>query len=526
MDKKRRELLAAGAAVAGSCILPPVWAAAAEDPAARIRFDPAPFTLGVASGDPTESAVIIWTRVAPDPFAPRGGLSGPQPVTWVVATDARMGNIVARGTAVALPAQAGAVHIDVKGLKPDTEYFYAFWAGNSRSVVGRTKTVPAAGVDRARFAVVSCQSIENGRYAAFERIVEEKPDFLLHLGDYIYEHKLNQSWPAAVRKEADDLESYRARYSLYKGDPQLRAAHQAMPWIVTWDNHEVAASDWNFPHPAFQSRRAVAYQAWYENMPIRLPAGLPDGRGGFRIYRQLAYGNLIDLVMLDARQHRDAPPCSPYWDPVACRDQDLDNPDRKMLGTEQKQWLKQTLSASKAAWRCIGSSLLMSDVKLGSVTPYTLPWQGYRAERSDILGHIADNNMRNVVILSGDWHRAIVCNVKRDYDDIAAPDIATEFCGSALTSNGDGFRGGLSTFIARVNFYPLNLHMRFYESELNGYFVCDVTRSSWTSTYRVVDRSKATSPAHTLAVFEVANGRPGIKMVSGDGGNPFPRGKA
>lgn len=527
MDRKRRDILAAGAAAAGGLALPASWALAAPGALpSRLRYDPAPFTLGVASGDPTPTAVVIWTRLAPDPLAIRGGLHESQSVSWTVASDERLSRVVARGTATAHPQSGGAIHVDVTGLEPDTPYYYGFaTADGKRSAVGRTRTLPTR-AGKLRLAVVSCQSISDGRYAAYDRIVEEKPDLIVHLGDYIYEHALNKNWPAQVQVVARDLESYRARYALYRGDPQLRTAHQAVPWTLIWDNHEVSGGDWAHPDAAYRRRRAAAYQAWYEHMPIRAPTGPVDANGGFRIYRHLNLGGLVDLMLLDGRQYRQQPPCSKFWDPIGCENPALDDPQRTLLGTEQKRWLEQTLSASKASWRCIGSPVPMTDVKIGGITAYTVPWQGYRAERRALLRHIADGNMKNVVVLSGDWHRSIVSNIKLDFDDLSAPDIASEFCGTSLTSTGDGFHGGLSTQQSRLYLYSTNLHMRFYESEFNGYFISDVTPDRWRSTYRIVDRADPSAAAHTLAVFEVTNGRPGIEMVSGDGGNPFPRGKA
>ena len=238
------------------------------------------FTLGVASGDPLPDSVILWTRLAPQPLDAAGGMPPiAVPVRWQVATDERFAHIVRAGEARAEPRWGHSVHVDVRGLRPASRYFYRFLAGGETSAVGRTRTAPAAGtpVERLRLAYGSCQKYESGFYAAYRHLVADDPDFVLFLGDYIYEGAPTAKDAVRLHRNPEpmDLGGYRVRYATYKSDPLLQAAHHAAPWVLTWDDHEVAndyaaALDQNNTDPAaFLLRRAAAYQAWYEHQPVR-----------------------------------------------------------------------------------------------------------------------------------------------------------------------------------------------------------------------------------------------------------------
>ncbi|MBD2018750.1 alkaline phosphatase D family protein, partial [Leptolyngbya sp. FACHB-36] len=281
----------------------------------RTRSSQTLFSLGVASGEPLPDGVVLWTRLAPEPL--NGGGMPPQPmsVQWQVAVDEQMRRVVQRGTTIAVPELAHSVHVEVNGLEPARWYWYRFQAGDQQSSIGRTRTAPAltSHVDRLRFAFASCQHYEHGYYAAYRDMAAADLDFVVHLGDYIYEGAATTG--ESRQHNGSDLvtlEQYRDRYALYKTDPDLQAAHAAFPWIVTWDDHEVAGNYANLTangqsQQAFLQRRASAYQAYYEHMPLRR-SSRPQG-ANLQLYRRFSFGDLAEFNVLDTRQYRSKQPC-------------------------------------------------------------------------------------------------------------------------------------------------------------------------------------------------------------------------
>ena len=321
------------------------------------RFATSPFTLGVASGCPQPGGFVLWTRLAPVPLAPNGGMT-PEviPIGWEVARDESLRQVIASGTAYAVPDEAHSVHVDVNGLAAGRPYWYRFTAGDAVSAIGRTRSapLPTGRASRLRFAFVSCQHYEQGYFTAYRHIVADEPDVILHLGDYIYEatwgRDLVRSHGAG---EAVTLEDYRRRYALYKTDADLQAGHAICPWLITWDDHEVEndyandrsqfldAPEW------FLARRAAAYKAWYEHMPVPRQM-LPFGPNA-RIYTRSSYGSLVNFFVLDDRQYRSHEACprpgrggSSVVDPTQCAE--LADPKRTMLGSAQEQWLDAALA--------------------------------------------------------------------------------------------------------------------------------------------------------------------------------------
>src|SRR5688572_20814654 len=349
--------------------------------AARAQLNPKPaflknpFSLGVASGYPSNSGMVLWTRLAPIFDAPGGGMP-PEivPVAWEVARDAGMTDIAASGTAYASPEWGHSVHVEPTGLQPNRPYWYRFRSGDAQSAIGHTRTFPGPGgkPQRVRFAFASCQQYEQGYYGAYRHMAADHLDLILHLGDYIYE----SSWGRDhVRKhnaaEAVTLDDYRARHALYKSDPDLQSAHAACPWLLAWDDHEVSndyaaersqtldAPEW------FLARRAAAYKAWYEHMPVprrMLPVG-PH----MRIYSRVGFGNLAAFYMVDNRQHRTWQACArpgrgggASVEAADCAE--LADPKRTLLGATQEQWLEAGLAASRLRWNVIGQQTLMAQM--------------------------------------------------------------------------------------------------------------------------------------------------------------------
>ncbi len=369
---------------------------------------PEPFTLGVASGDPLPDGVVLWTRLAPEPLA-EGGLGGmpdrPVPVQWEVSTDESFRRVVARGTELARQEEAHSVHAEVSGLQPSADYFYRFRAGSELSPTGRTKTAPAQGarVDTFAFAFASCQNYPAGFYNAYAHMAEEDLDLVVFLGDYIYtgdgQGVIGRGYVPA--REVMTLPDYRVRLGQVKSDADLQAAHAAFPWIVTFDDHEVsnnwagADADPDVPVQEFLSRRAQAFQAYYEHMPVRRtqrPVG-PD----LQIYRRLTFGDLMDFYVLDTRQYRsDQVPQAQRADPT-----------RTILGDTQESWLRQAVAGPTARWNALAQQVVFSqrDFTVGPEQGFNDDaWDNYLVARDRLRDHLATVSTSNPVVLTGDVH--------------------------------------------------------------------------------------------------------------------------
>jgi alkaline phosphatase D len=516
----RRRLLAAGAgALAFSAVSFPgaptraVAALQTSDvaPESNPTFAASPYSIGVASGDPLPDSVVLWTRLAPEPLAAdgSGGMAGRGPieVRYEVATDDAFADIVQSGTALAKPELAHSVHVDLTGLEPATEYFYRFMAGNELSPVGRTKTAPAAGavVDRLRFAF------------AYRHMAQDDLDLVIHLGDYIYEGGITTN-PATIRRhnspEIISLADYRNRYALYKTDPNLQAAHAAFPWAVTWDDHEVD-NNWTGDHdqdgldPAlFLPRRAEAFQAYYEHMPLRLeqkPVG-PD----MLLYRRLTWGDLAEFNVLDTRQYRTDHPCGDGVQ-VACpagRD-----PEVTLLGPEQERWLLDGLDASRATWNVLAQQIMAAapDRQAGEGQKFGQDsWNGYPAARDRIFGHLLAYEIPNPIVITGDVHAYWVNDLKANFFDPDSATVGVEFVGTSISSNGDED----PTADPQRELLAESPFVKFLEGGRRGYVRCDVTPTLWRSDLQAVENvHDPEAGIETLAAFVTQAGNPGIEIA-------------
>ncbi|MEX2255178.1 MAG: alkaline phosphatase D family protein [Acidimicrobiia bacterium] len=478
-----------------------------------------PFALGVASGDPLSDRVVLWTRLAPDPTAPAGGMP-PEvfPVRWEVATDERFGDVVAGGTVRAKPDTAHSVHVDASGLEPATDYFYRFIADGTESDVGRTRTAPAAGrLARLRFAFASCQDYEEGYYGAHRHLADDDVDVVFWLGDYIYEGGVGSN---GVRRhegpEILDLDAYRRRYATYKSDIDLQRSHVAHPWVVTWDDHEVdnnyaddrSQRDDQAPD-AFLQRRAVAYQAWWEHQPVRLspPTG-PD----YKIYRRVSFGDLVNFHVLDTRQYRTDQPCgSPVDIGTPCAGQDA--PDATLLGSEQREWLFTGLRESTARWDVLAQQIMFGPVSF-SPDP-ALPvlnldqWDGYEVERQKVLKALTQAP-RNGVVITGDIHSSWVNDLVTDVSDEtgAAPrTVATELVGTSITSNFP-FADVIDAAV------PTQPTIKYGDGRHHGYVRCDLTRNQLRADFRYVSSIETPDVSvETGASFVIGDRKPGALAV-------------
>lgn len=554
----RRDFLKASALGMGAVAVSTGLAGCVLDSDDKRRVD---FTHGVASGDPLQDSVILWTRAVPE----RGSKVK---VGWEIATDAEFASVVRSGTAETTDAHDFTIKVDAQGLIPDQRYFYRFRSSGATSPVGAASTLPEGAVEQVRLAVVSCSNYPAGYFHVYREVANQADlDAVVHLGDYIYEYRsdpdsyaseeaqaLGRTFPENNNRELLTLADYRRRYSIYRKDPDLQLAHQRLPFIVVWDDHEVANDTWrngaenhDDSEGDFEQRKLAALQAFFEWMPIR-----PVIEGNDEaIYRSFRFGDLVDLHMLDTR--------------VIGRDQQLDylnylseaglnvdqftadvtDPNRTLLGAEQRLWLQNKLATSTGRWQVLGQQVLMgrmdlpAELLLGIATgnvselpqalaelatikfralqgdptlteqelsristaaPYNLDaWDGYQAEREVVLG-MARQLDKNLVVLAGDTHNAWANNLK----DMDGNQVGVEFATASVSSPGlEDYLGlpdamiadaeqGIGLLVDGLDY--LNINQRGYmvvtftqeEARANWYFVDTVKSREYT-----VDNSRS-----------------------------------
>jgi alkaline phosphatase D len=485
----------------------------------RPRFSGYPFKLGVASGAPLPDGVVLWTRLAPEPLSGGGAGADPVRVGWQLADDEGFARIVRSGSATARPSGAFSVHVEVSGLQPGRWYFYRFITGDDVSPVGRTRTAPAVGDSpgQLRFGLGSCQHFEHGYYGGHRHLAAEGLDLMVFVGDYIYE---GAGRPGDVRRhvggEARTLAGYRNRHAQYKTAEYLQRLHGAVPWLVTWDDHEVdnnyAGTRDEALDPAFRTRRAAAYQAYFEHMPLRKQAR--PTRSGVVLRARHDFGQLARFHVLDGRQHRTPQACPRRGRGGArtidrrCRE--LLDPERTMLGLTQERWLERGMASTAGRWNFVAQQTLMARAGVvvdGRRRFSSDPWDGYPAARGRLFDAIVSNGLGSCVVLSGDAHAAFVCDLKRDFGDRLAPPIATEFCGTSITTRGRP-KAEIDAIVRD------NPHIHFGDSSHRGYSVFDVTPESCTVSLRAIDDpTDRHSGVATLATFAVDAGRPGAHRI-------------
>lgn len=547
----RRRFLGAAVAAGGAAAFSPYGLrldqAEAQALPLGVAFDPAPFTIGVASGDPTADSVILWTRLVDEPLLIDAHERLPETVevSWAVAEDPRMTRVVRSGTTTARRDFAHTVHVDPGGLEPGRWYFYQFSAMGRQSRIGRTKT---AGGDRLKMAFVGCAKFHIGFFGAYRQLCQEDIDLVFCSGDYFYEESFDPDAATDTRREDDlaeteTLEQYRRRFALYRGDPNLRQAHALFPWVVTWDDHEFdnnyaghIREDDDGPGQqsdnAFLARQANSYQAYYEMMPIRPPAGLPAGPE-FVIHRTIRWGDLLDLIVLDTRQFRTDQPCGDETLIVTCSG--VDDPDATILGMDQKEWVKRELSSSTAAWRTLGQQVLFSAIKTGGI-PDELQdgvgpvlgaldltdgnyinadqWDGYTVERRELLEFVRDQEIPDLTVLTGDIHSTWVSELRPDFDNPTDPSVGVEFCGTSITS--DGLTAEQQTAFRPI-LYGGNPHLRYVEVVSRGYMTADITPERWIVRMRTIDDVYNPRPAiSTRSEFVLERGSSTVTQTTGN----------
>ena len=521
------------------------------------------FTLGVASGDPRAQSVVLWTRLAPDPLAGGGLGARSVRVRWEIALDAGLSRVIRRGKTLALPENGHAVHVLATGLPPDRWLYYRFRALGEESRIGRTRTFPksGAGADHMRFAVASCQSLPDGFYRAYADLNQQDLDFVVHVGDYIYEGGpvLNPIDPARNHNSPEivSVDDYRNRYALYKLDPDLQEAHARFPFIVTPDDHEVdnnyagEVAELGSPTQgaAFLARRRNAYQVYAESMPLRPENRRLRADGSLRLFRKLSFGNLASFHVLDTRQFRSDQPAGDSFgstDPdsagleLGFGEQIFDaegilDPAATLLGASQEDWLRASLDRSRATWNVLAQQVMQTRwnlagaargmieqdasipaaIKQSLLQQLTLvdeisnvdAWDGYPAARQRLFDLLVQSSARNPIVLTGDFHSAWGANLLADFSDPSSQIVAAEFVATSISS---GF-GRATHIIVRDGLQPGNPHIAYFNGLYRGYCLCDVDRTRWQTTYRAVGSPtqlvpRPTTPVDTDAVLEVAAG--------------------
>jgi alkaline phosphatase D len=530
LDRRRLLRLAAAAAVPGA------WGSGCAVAAPRLADDP--FALGVASAPRGTGGVVLWTRVAPrlrtqidrfsnlaldDYLAARRAHAEPEAridVRWELATDQGFRLVVRRGSAPA-PAELGhSVHVELDGLEPGREYFYRFLLGGQASPVGRTHPLPAQSA-RLRFALASCQHYEHGWFGAYEAMRRDDPDLVVFVGDYIYEGGPREKrFRPHPFPSARTLFDYRMRHALYKLDPALQRMHAHCPWLLTWDDHEVsndyAGDSGEDPHVDGAARRQAAYQAYYEHMPIAA-AALVQRFAHVRLYRREDAGTLAGFLVLDDRQYRDRQACqapgrggSNVVEDAACPQRR--DAARTLLGADQMAWLRRELASGRTRWNFLVQQTVFSQMARlasGGRRFWNDGWDGYPAERDRVISAIRQGATENPVFLGGDVHTTYVCDVKADFDDPRSAVIATEFCGTSITSPA-GFDARRIAALVEAN--P---HVRFGDAEHRGYLLADLAPRELQVRLRAARDVRQREPAvSTLGTWSVQDGQPGARRVS------------
>jgi len=530
MGTSRRNFLrrtGAAAVALGTGSLLAACGGGSDDPVA-IPAGSGTFRHGVASGDPLADRVILWTRVTP---ASTGSVS----LECVVATDPGFSSIVVRQSLSADATADYTVKTDVTGLQAQTTYYYRFSSGGATSAVGRTRTLPAGNASRLRLAVVSCSNLAQGYFNAYRRVAERADlDLVLHLGDYIYEHGAS-SGDVRIHEPATEtvtLSDYRTRYAQYRRDADLQELHRQHPMIAIWDDHDIASNanvtgSQNHTEGAegtWTARVAAALQAHYEWMPVRVV----DAANPRKDYRSFAYGNLVDLMMLEERVLARSPqlPTNTSIDNVFTQDGAFADPSREMLGAEQHDWLAGRVRSSTAKWKFVGQGVMLAQLKILPATNaagggrFINPdqWDGYQPARDRLFDVLKGSGglpaVDNVVVLTGDAHSSWAADLTQDpnngdlasggYDESSgAGSRAVEFVDTSVTSPSFYDTFGLAASTLRT----INPHFKYIDLSRRGYMLVDADATRVVSEWWYVDTVASPSSGQSFgAAFQVQDG--------------------
>jgi alkaline phosphatase D len=483
-----------------------------------------PFALGVTSGDPAADGFVIWTKLAPKPFEPHGGMPMvPLPVKWEVASDDRFKTIVASGEATARPELGHSVHVEVAGLQPDRPYWYRFTLGSDQSSRGRARTLPLASASPTalKFGVAGCQNYEDGLFTAFRHLAREDDlNFVYHYGDFIYEYK--QRGPDYdkdglpedqvrhhIGQDCFDVADYRLRYAQYLSDYDLQAARARHTWFSTFDDHEVENNwvgdrNWkDVPPEIFRLRRQAGLQAWYEYMPVRA-AMLPRDGIITNMYREARFGDLLSIDFLDTRSFRSDQPCDDGFKPWC---PGIDDSKARVISPEEESWLVRNMTRGQTKWNCLAQQVMMMSLDRRRYADerakiYNIDsWAGYNVPRNRLLAKM--RGLNNVVVLTGDEHQNFAGLL-----DNGDKTVAVEFVSTSISSGGNGSDQRTGSDVMFRN----NPELKFINDQ-RGYLVCEVTPDAWTTKARVVDQvSTPGGTISTRATMTVPRGQPSLQI--------------
>jgi alkaline phosphatase D len=515
LSRRRFMTIAGGAGVAAVATQIP-FARATPGP---LRITGYPFTLGVASGDPTSDGVVLWTRLAPSPLSGDGGMPDVTvPVKWEVAKDDAFKQVVATGEELAVLSDAHSVHAEPRGLQPGYEYFYRFTAAGEQSPVGRTKTAPAGALTAMTFAFASCQQYEHGYYTAYKHMAQEHVDLILHVGDYIYEYGTNLYTASGgnVRghsnREIVSLADYRERQAQYRTDPDLQAAHASAPWFVTFDDHEVD-NNWagqtpedGMPPKAYARRKAAAFRAYWEHMPMRRTSR--PNSDGIQVFRRGSFGDLATFHVLDTRQFRSDQPCSDGL--KACSDRSSDA--LTMTGNAQEAWLLDGLEKSSAKWQILANQVVMAqmDWTAGPGETWNMDaWDGYTAERTRLFNYFNQKGTKNPIVITGDIHQNWAADLLADFNDPSSKILGSELVGTSISTGGDGqdTSTGSQGRLAESPWFK-------FTNEQRGYVKVALDQNQARADFKVVPYVKRPgAPISTRKSFVIEAGHPGLQSA-------------
>jgi len=508
------------------------------------------FPQSVASGDPSVNGIVLWTRVDPN-YQTAGNQ-----LAWQIAADSAFSSVLAQGSTSLTPGNdnTAKLPITVDGiLQPFTVYYYRFIYNGVPTRTGRFKTLPlpTATPPAVNFAFVVCQDYGNGYYTALAHLAQEQqPDYVIHLGDYIYETITSNSqgiparmvppFPSGSTTVPVDVNDYRHLYQLYRSDPGQQAVHEAFAYIQLWDDHEfandchqdfhpdnnIAPDTADTPQPAL---RQAANQAWSEYGLADVPFD-PNGQWNtsIQIYRKFSFGTLADLIVTDERLYRDGPPCGSSEDfqryfSVGCGE--IEDASRTMLGAVQKQWFLNQVTGSAATWKLWANEVMLMQLKLAGLLYVNLDqWDGYGKERQDLFNAIQNAGVKNFIALTGDLHTFLAGYLKADFDNIFASPMGIELVVGSISSANltediesavdlpscplpakqFGVPPHAIEPLIRIN----NPHIRYWNSSTHGYALVTLTSAQLTCVFKAVSTIRdQTADLLTLRTFTVPSGR-------------------
>ena len=454
----------------------------------------APFALGVASGDPRQTSVVLWTRLSGPSGEPV--TSDDTSVTWTVATDPAMSDVLQEGQVLASAANGHSVHVLIEDLAPDQTVYYRFEAIGTFSPTGRTWTLPDVTVTRqVRLAAFSCQQYEEGWFSAFAGLHEDQPDLVVHVGDYIYTRagskNAGRTQPLA---HPTDLQAFRVLWATYRLDHDLQRAHAAFPWASVWDDNEIAS---NHAGRMTGTKGEAAYRAWWENQPTA--ASFPNPESDFVVHQLLELGGVARLWMLDTRQYRSTQVCDPIEGlPAIARCDAVDDPDRTLLGDTQEDWLARGIDKTDGRWDLIAQQTVFADMAISITGESGInndQWDGYAAARNRLLKNLEGHDRASII--SGDIHAAMINNIS--FGQTTVTEVVTPSVTTAMSSS---LAAGLTLALAGRS------DIEMFQPFEHGYVIIDVSTDELTARFRWVDPLRSASVVRPGPSFDRQAGTP------------------